>query len=59
MIIIGVGCKLKMIMFARRDEKREHKQRKANDRGKALHVTRKNRKRIKNTSSPNDRLVVL
>lgn len=46
-------------MFARRDEKREHKQRKANDRGKALHVTRKNRKRIKNTSSPNDRLVVL
>lgn len=46
-------------MFARRDEKREHKQRKADDRGKALHVTRKNRKIIKNTSSPNDRLVVL
>lgn len=40
-----------MIMFAKRDEKR--------NRGKALHVTRKNRKRIKNTYSPNDRLVVL
>lgn len=33
-----------MIMFAKRDEKREHKKGKADDRGKALHVTRKNRK---------------
>lgn len=50
MIIIGVGCNM---------SRKKKGKNNAVDEGKALHVTRKNRKRIKNTSSPNDRLVVL